>query len=91
MKPLANNQRVNETAEFIRKEMAGWVDPMNIHSLLNTALSERCPAYNNGLTNTEGRLALMRALALMQIDVGEYLANLNYASEFDDDDQAAAA
>jgi hypothetical protein len=49
-----------------------------------------CPSYNVGLTNGETQLAILRALALVQIDVGEKLAALEYDSDDDDDDDDEA-
>jgi hypothetical protein len=86
MKTLVDGKRIEEAAEFIARKLGIFVEPFNKHSPLSTALRERCPAYHKGLTNAEKRLAILRALALLQIVIGEDLAGLKYEpGDFEDE------
>ena len=91
IKPIVDGKRVEATAEFIRNELRSVLDPYNMDALINKALRERCPTYRRGLTNAEKHLAIIRALALVQLDVCEGVARLEYkAGDFDLDGGATS-
>ncbi len=77
MKPLFDEQRVEEAARFLAAELikAGGFDDR----------LAKCPAYRRGLTASEARLALLRALSLVQIELTIELAAQNYTPDDDGD------
>ena len=62
MKDDFNEARVIEAAEQIRKELTAFVGTGSSDILKD------CPAYENGLTQGETELAIIRALGRMVMD-----------------------
>jgi hypothetical protein len=87
MKALFNERRVEAAAEFIAKELIVQFDPENIDGRMQRRIQE-CQAYKDGLTMGEGALALLRALAMVQIHVSRELGSKHIESMRYEDDAA---
>jgi hypothetical protein len=68
MKSLYNEKRVEAVARFIADELKRQFAPDNINSHFHRRLC-KCQAYKDGLTMSETNLALLRALAMVQIEI----------------------
>jgi hypothetical protein len=77
MKPLFNDARIKEVADFIRAELHTFLDQTHGQSPISIALRERCAAYSE-LTNGETRLAILQGLAFASIEIGDDFAGLLY-------------
>ena len=80
-KPMCNKTRVEETASFIAAELKALLDRYNMDSHMSRRIREACPAYENGLTNSEKLLATLRALSMVQIEVGVDFGTLTTGHE----------
>lgn len=94
MPAISNPGRVEAAAGFIVDEMRQMlgIEPDSFEAPLRLRMAESCQAYKNGLTNCEARLAMLQALALLQIEVSKQLGKLRFYRDSGldlDDDEAA--
>jgi hypothetical protein len=61
-----NQKRIDETAEFIAKEIEEDLSRMNPNSHISQRIRDECPAYRSGLTNVERVVATLQALSKVQ-------------------------
>lgn len=91
MKPLFNKNRVETAGRLIADELLLKLLDPNYKSCITERLSEACPAYKAGLTNGEQRVAILRALSLVQLEVAADLAALKTEFEWDYDEEGEVA
>ncbi|RWN69952.1 MAG: hypothetical protein EOR99_03730 [Mesorhizobium sp.] len=84
---LCNHRRVADAAKQIHAEISEAL--ANGSPFLSGAL-EKGTAYHNGLTNIETQIAIVQALALMQIEITRRISEMNMGSDDDDDCGGAA-
>src|SRR5262249_15994619 len=73
MKSIYKEKRVEAVAQFVADELHRQFPPANINSHFQRRLC-KCQAYKDGLTLGETNLALLRALAMVQIEITHELA-----------------
>ena len=91
MRPLFNKDRVETAGRFIADVLLKLLEPMDYKSHIGQCLREACPAYKAGLNNGELRVATLRALALVQLEVAASLVSLKESERYDDDEEDAVA
>src|SRR6516162_6075878 len=87
MRSLYNEKRVEAAARFIADELKRQFDQENINRHFHRRLS-KCQAYKDGLTLGETGLALLRALAMVQIEITHDVASKKIESSDQDDDES---
>lgn len=85
---LCNHRRTAEAATLIH---AGLKEVLNPGSDFLVGHLHKATAYHNGLTNIETQVAIIRALALMQIDMTRRISDMNVGSDDEDDDDCGGA
>jgi len=86
---LFNNDRIKEAAQVIANELLKILAKRH-DSHMQKHVAKNCPAYKKGLSNGEHLLATMRALSMVQLEVGVELADMTHTVDEDlhDDDDA---
>lgn len=84
---LCNHKRTADAATHIH---AGLREVLNPGSDFLVGSLHRSNAYHNGLTNIETQIAIVQALALMQIDMTRRISDMNMDPD-DDEDMGGAA
>ena len=91
MPKLFNQARVDETAEFIAAELKVLLDRKRYDSHMSQRISDACPAFRAGLTNSERVLATLKALHVVGPDLIADLTSMTRdktaAEEWEEDEQ----
>ncbi|UVC12839.1 hypothetical protein [Mesorhizobium onobrychidis] len=85
---LCSHRRTANAATYIH---AGLREVLNPGSDFLVGNLRKSTAYHNGLTNIETQIAIIRALALMQIEMTRRISDMNVGSDDEDDDDCGGA
>lgn len=79
---LCNHRRTADAAKHI---LDGLVEALKPGADFLKAALRKSSAYHDGLTNLESRVAVMSALALMQIEVTRQISEMSYGDDDEPD------